>query len=69
MKTRGITTGVMLAMCLALAGQATAGILATDVNAIPGWQGMRTFDTVHMFGATYYAADVEYAVYNLRNSP
>src|SRR5690242_896979 len=46
---------------LALAGAAQAGILTTDPNAIPGWQGSTPFTT--SLGGTSLVTTIDYAVY------
>jgi len=59
-KTAAVT-GVVLFLSL---GQVSAGILATDDNAMPGWRETKHFDTANIYGVTYYAADIDFAVYD-----
>jgi hypothetical protein len=56
------TTVVVMSVSLLVAAQSFGGILATDSNGIPGWQGTKTFNAIFM-GYSMWSADVEYCVY------
>ena len=54
------TASVLLSVAV---GTTTAGDLAVDSNGMAVWQGTVRYDTVNLYGFTYYTADVDYAVY------
>ena len=64
MRTRNVVSLTAVGVVLLLAVSTTmAGDLAVDSNGMAAWQGTVHYDTVNLYGFSYYAADVDYSVY------
>ena len=64
MRTSRLIAVGLVAMAVASQASAVLPGLASDPNGMPGWQGTKSFDTANLYGVNYYAADIDYCVYD-----